>query len=254
MGSTDMHKITIQDIRILISDLRVIHAAQFNKNFPTTGDNAVPMEFVESKAMECLCDVNVDQFERARTRLLKSGGKFMPSFSDFRDWCIGETWMSADEAWARACRFTADKSVQITQITKVALDEVIQLIYEGHMRTAREQFSNTYNAFVAKAQQVGRIQEMYVPPKQLEHKKKSHVPVSNDEAVQRLNALKQKLNINNRSIQQPQKLEPKQNLASPAVQEPWPDPFDQPDEYLEACERDGLNVPKTVIKHIGGTA
>jgi hypothetical protein len=66
--------------------------------------------------------------------------------------------------------------------------------------------------------------------------------------------LKQKLNINNRSIQQPQKLEPKQNLASPAVQEPWPDPFDQPDEYLEACERDGLNVPKTVIKHIGGTA
>jgi hypothetical protein len=135
-----MHKITIQDIRILISDLRVIHAAQFNKNFPTTGDNAIPMEFVESKAMECLCDVNVDQFERARNRLLKSGGKFMPSFSDFRDWCIGETWMSADEAWARACRFTADKSVQITQITKVALDEVIQLIYEGHMRTAREQF------------------------------------------------------------------------------------------------------------------
>jgi hypothetical protein len=139
-GSTDMHKITIQDIRILISDLRVIHAAQFNKNFPTTGDNAIPMEFVESKAMECLCDVNVDQFERARNRLLKSGGKFMPSFSDFRDWCIGETWMSADEAWARACRFTADKSVQITQITKVALDEVIQLIYEGHMKQHENSF------------------------------------------------------------------------------------------------------------------
>ncbi|ENU27046.1 hypothetical protein [Acinetobacter modestus] len=250
-----MHKITIQDIRILISDLRVIHAAQFNKNFPTTGDNAVPMEFVESKAMECLCDVNVDQFERARNRLLKSGGKFMPSFSDFRDWCIGETWMSADEAWARACRFTADKSVQITQITKVALDEVLPMIFDGYMKPAREQFINTYNAFVAKAQQVGRTQEMYVPPKQLEHKKKSHAPVSNDEAVQRLNALKQKLNIKNRTVLQPQKLEQKENLASPAVQEPWPDPFDQPDEYLEACERDGLNVPKTLIKHInGGTA
>ena len=254
MWSTVMHKITIQDIRILISDLRVIHAAQFNKNFPTTGDNAVPMEFVESKAMECLCDVNIDQFERARNRLLKSGGKFMPSFSDFRDWCIGETWMSADEAWARACRFTADKSVQITQITKVALDEVLPMIFDGYMKPAREQFINTYNAFVAKAQQVGRTQEMYVPPKQLEHKKKSHAPVSNDEAVQRLNALKQKLNITNRTVQQPLKLEPKQNLASPAVKEPWPDPFDQPDEYLEACERDGLNVPKTVIKHIGGTA
>jgi len=212
-----MHKITIQDIRILISDLRVIHAAQFNKNFPTTGDNAVPMEFVESKAMECLCDVNIDQFERARNRLLKSGGKFMPSFSDFRDWCIGETWMSADEAWARACRFTADKSVQITQITKVALDEVLPMIFDGYMKPAREQFINTYNAFVAKAQQVGRTQEMYVPPKQLEHKKKSHAPVSNDEAVQRLNALKQKLNITNRTVQQPPKLEPKQNLASPAV-------------------------------------
>lgn len=254
MWSTDMHKITIQDIRILISDLRVIHAAQFNKNFPTTGDNAVPMEFVESKAMECFCDVNQDQFHKARKRLLTCGSKFMPSFSEFRDWCIGETWMSADEAWARACRFTADKSVVITQITKVALDEVQHLINDGYMKPAREQFINTYNAFVAKAQQVGRTQEMYVPPKPLEHKKKEHVAVSNDEAVQRLNALKQKLNIKNRTVQQPQKLEPKENLASSAVQEPWPDPFDQPDEYLEACERDGLNVPKTVIKHIGGTA
>lgn len=250
-----MHKITIQDIRILISDLRVIHAAQFNKNFPATGDNAIPMEFVESKAMECLCDVNQDQFHKARKRLLTSGSKFMPSFSEFRDWCIGETWMSADEAWARACRFTADKNVVITQITKVALDEVLPLIIDGYMKPAREQFINTYNAFVAKAQQIGRTQEMYEPPKQLELKKKAHVAISNDEAVQRLNALKQKLNINNRTVQQPQKLEPKQNLASPAIQEPWPDPFDQPDEYLEACERDGLNVPKTLIKHIsGGTA
>ncbi|WP_277561097.1 hypothetical protein [Acinetobacter beijerinckii] len=249
-----MHKITIKDIRQLILDLRVLHASQFNRNFPTSGEMAVPMSFIESRAMESLCDVNVDQFERARNRLLKSGGKFMPSFSDFRDWCIGETWMSADEAWARACRFTADKSVQITQITKVALDEVQHLINDGYMKPAREQFINTYNAFVAKAQLIGRTQEMYVPPKQLEHKKKEHIAVSNDEAVQQLNALKQKLNIKNRIVQQPQKLEPKENLASPAEPEPWPDPFDQPNEYLEACERDGLNVPRTVIKHIGGTA
>src|SRR5690606_9708003 len=110
------------------------------------------------------------------------------------------------------------------------------------------------NAFVAKAQLIGRTQEIYVPPKQLEHNKKDHVPVSNDDALERLNALKQKLNIRNREIKQPQKLEPKAKTIGPAVQEPWPDPFDQPNEYLEACERDGLNVPKTVIKHIGGTA
>lgn len=249
-----MHKITITEIRTLIMDLRVLYAAQFNKNFPTTGEMAVPMAFVESKAMECLCDVSKEQFERARTRLMKCGNKFMPSFSDFRDWCIGETWMSADEAWARACRFTADKSVPITQITKVALDEVQSFINDGYMKPAREQFINTYNAFVAKAQHVGRTQEMYVPPKQLEHKKKEHIAVSNDEAVQHLNALKKKLNINNREVPKPQELKPKSNLGCPAAEEPWPDPFDQPSEYLEACERDGLNVPKTVIKHIGGTA
>ncbi|NNP70429.1 hypothetical protein [Acinetobacter sp. Ac_5812] len=249
-----MHRITIKDIRQLIMDLRVLHAAQFNKNFPANGEMAVPMAFVEATAMESLCDVSKEQFERARTRLLKSGGKFMPSFSDFREWCIGETWMSADEAWARACRYTADKSVPITQITKVALDEVQSFINDGYMKPAREQFINTYNAFVAKAQHVGRTQEMYVPPKQLEHKKKEHVAVSNDEFVQRLNALKKKLNINNREVPKPQELKPKTNLGSAAAHEPWPDPFDQPNEYLEACERDGLNVPKTVIKHIGGKA
>ena len=236
-----------QQAQQLIDTMRVIHGNLFTHQM----GNVSP-EQVETIITGAMVGVSEAQFHFGLAQL--STQAYCPSIAQFRALCVSGSWWSVDEAWARACRFTADKSVQITQITKVALDEVIQLIYEGHMRTAREQFSNTYNAFVAKAQQVGRTQEMYVPPKQLEHKKKSHVPVSNDEAVQRLNALKQKLNINNRSIQQPQKLEPKQNLASPAVQEPWPDPFDQPDEYLEACERDGLNVPKTVIKHIGGTA
>lgn len=42
--------------------------------------------------------------------------------------------MSPEEAWSRACKFTADRSVVITQITKYSLDKVIYLIEAGQMR------------------------------------------------------------------------------------------------------------------------
>ena len=176
----------------------------------------------------------------------------MPSFSEFREWCIGASWMSADEAWSRACKFTKDKKTSITELTKYALDEVMYLMAEDLVKEARAQFLTTYVAMIAKAQYFGRVQQMYQSPKQLEQKKKEHVPVSNDEAQKHLNALMKTLNINNRKVPQPQKLKPKK--VEQDVKEPWPDPFDQPDEYLESCARDGVNVPTTVKKHIGGTA
>ena len=120
------------------------------------------------------------------------------------------------------------------------------------VKEARAQFLTTYAAMVTKAQYFGRVQQMYQSPKQLEQTKKEHVAVSNDEAQKHLNALMKTLNINNRKVPQPQKLKPKK--VEQDVKEPWPDPFDQPGDYLENCARDGVNVPTTVKKHIGGTA
>ena len=50
----NIEMVDVKDIRQLILDLRVLHAAQFNKNFPLTGPSAMPMEKVEEIALEAL--------------------------------------------------------------------------------------------------------------------------------------------------------------------------------------------------------
>ncbi|EPJ6077546.1 hypothetical protein JIC65_003721, partial [Acinetobacter baumannii] len=151
-----MHEITLNEVRQLIASLRTVYAAQFNKQFPATGESAIPLSVVEQIALKTLVGVQQNQFNNALARLLTAGGRFMPSFAEFRTWCIGESWMSPEEAWSRACKFTTDRSVVITQITKYALDEVMYLIEAGQMRAAQDNFFGTYNVMVAKAQLKGR--------------------------------------------------------------------------------------------------
>ncbi|HEM7759346.1 TPA: hypothetical protein U2L22_002434 [Acinetobacter baumannii] len=243
----------INNAQTLIATLRTVYAAQFNKQFPATGENAVPMSMVEQIALKTLVGVNQNQFNSALGRLLTAGGRFMPSFAEFRTWCIGEGWMSPEEAWSRACKFTADRSVVITQITKYALDEVMYLIEAGQMRAAQENFFGTYNVMVAKAQLKGRQQEFYTPPPQLEHKEPKHVPVSNDEAQKHLKSLMERLKINGRKPAPAQKLQAKEKEPEIA-KELGPDPFDNPHEYAEMCRREGMPIPRNILKLIEGAS
>ncbi|MGN5723663.1 hypothetical protein ACNQO9_00255 [Acinetobacter calcoaceticus] len=242
--------IHVNNAQKLIATLRTVYAAQFNKQFPSTGENAIPMSMVEQIALKTLAGVQQNQFNNAIGRLLTAGGRFMPSFAEFRTWCIGESWMSPEEAWSRACKFTADRSVVITQITKYALDEVMYLIEAGQMRAAQDNFFGTYNVMVAKAQLKGRQQEFYAPPLQLEHKEPKHVPVSNDVAKQHLNSLMSRLKINGRKPAPVQKLETKEREPE-LKHELGPDPFDNPQEYAEMCRREGMPVPRNILKLIG---
>ncbi|EPF4137349.1 hypothetical protein J802_4628, partial [Acinetobacter baumannii 45002_9] len=109
-----MHEITLNEVRQLIASLRTVYAAQFNKQFPATGESAIPLSVVEQIALKTLVGVQQNQFNNALGRLLTAGGRFMPSFAEFRTWCIGESWMSPEEAWSRACKFTTDRTVVIT--------------------------------------------------------------------------------------------------------------------------------------------
>ncbi|BFM80303.1 hypothetical protein HLH91_06125 [Acinetobacter baumannii] len=248
-----MHEITLNEVRQLIASLRTVYAAQFNKQFPATGENAIPMSMVEQIALKTLVGVQQNQFNNALARLLTAGGRFMPSFAEFRTWCIGECWMSPEEAWSRACKFTADRSVVITQITKYALDEVMYLIEAGQMRAAQENFFGTYNVMVAKAQLKGRQQEFYTPPLQLEHKEPKHVPVSNDVAQKHLKSLMERLKINGRKTAPVQKLQAKEKEPELA-KELGPDPFDNPHEYAEMCRREGMPIPRNILQLINGAS
>lgn len=69
-----MHEITLNEVRQLIASLRTVYAAQFNKQFPATGENAIPMSMVEQIALKTLVGVNQNQFNNALGRLLTAGG------------------------------------------------------------------------------------------------------------------------------------------------------------------------------------
>ena len=258
------------DIKMLIATLRTIYATQFNKNFPAEGKNAIPMNMVEQIASNTLAGVMPHQFQRGLVLLSTSGKTFMPSFAEFRTLCIGQDWWNAEKAWVKACEYTKiiehkaieiEKGVfqfqEITTIAKFALDQVSLLIADGEMYRAKDEFVRLYGEYLAEAQLKGRVQEWYQEPKQLtwdneQEKRVEHKPISNLEAQEHLNALKQKMNVRNRNIPKPQELKPSPKPLNTLIINEWPDPFDQPEEYLKQCQLDGCAVPATIRKQLGG--
>ncbi len=162
-----MHKgITREET--LLSVLRGKYASQFAKRFGDMKPEVVDMVFKGA-----LVGIDDEQFNEGMARLLAPGNKFMPDLAEFQSWCVSGSWWSVDEAWANACSFTNDRAVRITTLTKYALDQVMHQITMGDMKAAERRFKELYLALLAKAQTMGRKQEWYVPPKQLECKSKA---------------------------------------------------------------------------------
>lgn len=241
------------DVHELITTLRTLYATQFNKNFPAEGKNSIPMQVVEDRVAKTMIGVTAEQFQRGMLLLSTSGNKYMPSFADFRTMCIGEDWWNAQKAWIKACEYTkivkpkpvtlTDGTLQyrdITTLAKFALDQVMLLINDGEMYRAKDEFIRLYEAYVLEAQIKGRVQEWYQerPSLAWSESEKKHVPVANYEAQQQLANLKAKLNVRNRNVPKPQRLEP--SKAKAIVQNEWPDPFENPAEY-QAMTSNGFN-------------
>lgn len=242
-----MHNmVDLNDVKSLIATLRTVYASQFNKQFPADGVNAMPLSAVEQIGLITLAGIQKYQFNNALGRLYTAGGKFMPSLAEFRSWCVGESWMSGDEAWSRACQFTVNRKTKITQITKYALDEVLYLINLGKMRPAQDNFMATYNVMVNQAQIKGRIQEWYKPPALL--KEPEHTPMNNEELREKLSDFMKKAKFKDRIIVVTRELKPTPK-AEP-VDTYWPDPFENPEDYLSQCDADGHKVPKTLRRQM----
>ena len=253
------------DLKRLMTALRGKYASQFNKNFPSDGKNAFPVELVEQEAARNLVGVTPMQFERGLALLYTSTNKFMPSFADFRAMCIGEDWWNAQKAWIKACEYTKimehvatelpDGIFQYREITKLAkfsLDRVRHYINGGEMYRAKDEFIRLYESYVMEAQFRGRVQEWYQEPKALtwNNDGKDYQPVDNEEAQKHLEEFKKKLNVKNRVVPKPQKFQPtsKQKL----VESYWPDPFANPQAYLQACAVDGVDVDMNIQRQLGG--
>ncbi|EOR06827.1 hypothetical protein [Acinetobacter tandoii] len=260
------NQITQYDIRFLIATLRALYASQFNKNFPTEGVNAFPLSMVEGIVGNALTGVTKQQFDRGIVLLSTSGKKYMPSFAEFKELCVGQDWWNAQKAWVKACEYTkimhhkktklADNREQyqeITTIAKFALDQVMLLITDGEMYEAKREFIRLYEEYLAEAQLKGRVQEWYQEPAQLtwNNEKKEHVPVEKEDARLTLENLKKKLNVRNRHVVKPQELKPTEK-SQQVKQELGPDPFDNLEAYAEMCRRDGVPVPRDIAALVGG--
>lgn len=177
-----MHnQVDLKDVQTLIATLRIVYASQFNKQFPADGPNAIPMQAVEQIAANTLTGIQKHQFNNAIGRLYTAGGKFMPSLAEFRTWCLSGSWWSANEAWQRACDYSALSSLElaqlsnlkieeflkspkkITTLTKKAWDSVYWLVVQGDMKAASREFKALYEDYVIKAQSIGKQQDWYVP-------------------------------------------------------------------------------------------
>jgi hypothetical protein len=261
-----MHNLLIQnDLKRLITALRAKYATQFNKNFPSEGKNAFPVEALELEAAKNLVGVTPMQFERGLALLYTSVNKFMPSFADFRSMCVGEDWWNPQKAWVKACEYTKivdHKKTElpngemqyreITKLAKFALDQVKHYINDGEMYQAKDEFIRLYESYVAEAQFKGRFQEWYQEPTALtwSETKKDFQPIDSKEALTHLEQLKKRLNVKNREIHKPQKLKPSNTQTM--VHNEWPDPFENPKEYLNSCDMDGVHVPVEIRRQFEG--
>lgn len=260
------NQITQNDIQFLIATLRTLYASQFNKNFPVEGQNAIPMSMVEAIVANALTGVTKHQFDRGIVLLSTTCKKFMPSFAEFKELCVGQDWWNSQKAWVKACEYTKimkhkaveiEKDVfqfqEITTIAKFALDQVMLLITDGEMHAAKREFMRLYEEYLAEAQLKGRVQEWYQEPKQLtwNNEKKEHVPVEKEDARLALENLKKKLSVKNRKVEKPQEFKPTPK-QQPLKQELGPDPFDNPNAYTEMCRRDGVPVPRNIALLVGG--
>lgn len=265
-----MHNpVDFQDVQALIGTLRVLYASQFNKQYPLSGPNAIPMQMIESVVVNSLVGVNKTQFNRGLALVNTSGKTFMPSFAEFRTLCIGQDWWNAEKAWVRACEYTkimkhkkskladgVEQYQEITTIAKFALDQVILLINDGEMYRAKDEFMKLYTEYLAEAQLLGRMQQWYQEPVQLswagQESQAEHVPISKEDAKKKYAEFLEKWSQKNKVAVKPQELKPSPKpLNTPIINE-WPDPFDDTEMYVSACDADGVSIPSRLCSQLCG--
>lgn len=99
---------------------------------------------------------------------LMNSEKWCPSLPEFRSWCVHDgDWWTAEQAWAKALNFEADKNQKITTLAKQALDEVHHILKTEGQKAAHFAFRDIYQDYLHKAKKLGRVQVMWIQPKAL---------------------------------------------------------------------------------------
>lgn len=217
-----------QDARKLVEDMLFMYGKKFTDQWSGLKKGQVIEKFVEK-----LSDLTYEQFLRGLKRL--DTADWPPSIPEFKNWCKGGyEYQTHDDAWLQALMYEKNnRSHEINKFAKQAFEEVIRPYgHLGSSDTFYKVFCSVYKRIINDAKERSEVDELYdaVPLVGTSSDQDSnHVCVTNEEAKKHLEALKKKLNVKNRAVPQPQKLQPAPKQSP--VHTYWPDPFDNPDEY-----------------------
>lgn len=157
----------------LLSEMENLYGAEFHNKFKHIG-----ADVLRTQVCKTLSGITPKQLRRGLDRMRTED--FCPALPRFKKWCIEDpTWWTAEQAWAKALQFEADPQVRITKLTKVTLDEVRHILDNEGQKAAHRAFKDIYTAYLAKALEKGRDQEMWVAPapvKQLAYTESKGVP------------------------------------------------------------------------------
>lgn len=236
------------DARKLVEDMLLMYGKKFTDQWSGLKKSQVIEKFVEK-----LSELTYEQFLRGLKRL--DTAEWPPSIPEFKNWCKGVyEYQTPDEAWLQALNY--EKSNRVCRINRIAREAFYAVVGPyGSLKptdTVHNVYCSVYKRLIAEAKERGELDEKLPAVKQLAEPKQpdeiDHQPVPNEVAQQALEELKKRMNVKNRHVPAPQRLQVKPT----PIADPWPDPFENPESYLEKCEMDGVKVPKVIREQLGG--
>ena len=137
-----------------------VYGAEFSKKYDGYSDD----ELVQ---LACTVLDGLTPADITRGVLRMNSEEWCPNLPKFRSWCEqGGDWWTADMAWAKAMQFESDPLSEITTLAKRSLDEVRHILNVEGQKSAHYAFKDIYIDYLRRAKEKGRIQELWVRPKE----------------------------------------------------------------------------------------
>lgn len=150
----------VEIAELVLNRIADLHGAEFAKKYAGYSD-------IELTQLACTVLSGLNHADIARGIVRMNSEEWCPTLPKFRSWCEqGGDWWTADQAWAKAMMFESDPLSKITKLAKRSLEEVRHILSVEGQKAAHYAFRDIYQDYLRQAKEKGRVQEMWVKPKE----------------------------------------------------------------------------------------
>lgn len=151
----------VEVAEMVLNRIGDVYGAEFSKKYAGYTDE-------ELVRLACTVLSGLNHADIARGVLRMNSEEWCPNLPKFRSWCEqGGDWWTADMAWAKAMMFESDPNSKITTLAKRALEEARHVLNVEGQKSAHFAFKDIYEDYLRRAKEAGRVQEMWVKPKEV---------------------------------------------------------------------------------------